>query len=146
MEKNIKTFLKNYENGLYESEDVSTQIEAGWYDWFCKDRSLKNKTTKLAKKVIQISQSNKIDINNQYVWFKNNCPMDGNLYDDFRISDIKTGDVIYTIAPAVGYNHSKMEVKKGIRKGLAEVWGKENNFDKPLIIGTWKDIKVFFNI
>jgi hypothetical protein len=64
-----------------------------------------------------------IDIDKTYVFFKNNCPGYGSLYDDFRICDIESGDVIYTVAPSLGYPK---------RKGEAEIWGRENNFDKPL--------------
>ncbi len=131
---NIKTFVENFNTGEYDMPDVSTQIKAGWYDWFCRDTSLANKTQRLGKKVVQLMKSEKIDIENNYAWFKNNCPMNGPLYDDFRIADMETGDVIYTVVPRCGHT------------GKAEVWGRENNFDEPLIQGKWKDVKTFFGV
>lgn len=139
--------MKKFEITIYEFLKSPLEIQnKAWYDWFCKKESLMNKTKKLVKLLKQIALSKKIDINKQYVFFKNNCPMDGNLYDDFRICDIKTNDVIYTITPNIGYNFYKKEVKQGLRKGLAEVWGKENNFKEALIIGNWKDILKFFEV
>jgi len=132
---NIKTFLEKFDNGDFESRDTNIQIEAGWYDWFCRDTSLMRKTEILTKKLRQILNSEKINQDTMYVFFKNNCPMNGNLYDDFRICDIETKDVIYTVTPRNG--HTKY-------KGRAEVWGKENDFEKPLIAGTWKEVKEFF--
>lgn len=134
-EISIKEWIKNFDKGEYESSDIDTQIKAGWYDWFCKDSSLAKKTQSLGKKLKMIAKSSKIDINKSYVFFKNNCPMIGNLYDDFRISDLKTGNVIFTITPKYG--------NKGY-KGLGAVWGKENSFSVPLIEGTWKEIKNWF--
>jgi len=84
-------------NGKYESKDVKTQIEAGWYDWFCKDSSLARKTQIMGGIIRQIKAGGKVDLNNWYVWFKNNCPLNGPLYDDFRFADIATGDVVFTI-------------------------------------------------
>lgn len=134
---NIATFALRFLNGDFTNPNCKTQIEAGWYDWFCRDTSLAAKTQKLGKKAIQLMKSEKIDIQKNYVWFKNNCPGSGNLYDDLRIADIETGDVIYTIIPANGHTFVK---------GKAEVWGRENNFVQPLVSGTWKDVKTFFGV
>ena len=131
---NINTFVGKFLDGQFENPDVHTQCDAGWYDWFCRDESLRNKTRSLGKKVIQLLPSNKVDGENMYVFFKNNCPMSGSLYDDFRICDMKTKEVIYTVIPRSGFT------------GQAEVYGRENDFDGPLVEGTWKDIKKFFGI
>jgi len=139
--------MENKEINIYEflKAPLERQNEA-WYDWFCKDEALLSKTKKLVKKIRQVALSKKIDINKQYIFFKNNCPMAGSLYDDFRICDIETGNVVYTVTPAVGYNNSKKEVKEGKRKGLSEVWGKENEFKEAFIEGTWKDMLKFFEV
>ena len=134
---NINTFAIRFIRGDFDLNDRKTQIEAGWYDWFCRDTSLVAKTQKLGKKVLQLMNSSKIDTQKNYVWFKNNCPMNGSLCDDFRIADVETGDVIYTIIPASGHN---------VEKGKASVWGRENDFREPLVAGTWKDIKAFFGV
>ncbi len=94
-----------------------------FYDWFCKDTSLERKAKGLMAKVRKFIKKMNIDIDKTYVFFKNNCPCYGSLYDDFRICDAESGDVIYTVAPSLGYTK---------RKGEAEIWGRENNFDKPL--------------
>ena len=125
----IRTFLKNFEAGDYNSEDVKTQIKAGWYDWFCQDSALRGKTYALTKKLKTIIDSPKINIDTMYVFFKNNCPMVGPLRDDFRICDMKTKSVLFTVAP--------------IRNN---VWGKENNFNGPIFQGnSWKTVKEYFN-
>lgn len=94
---NVSTWIDNFLNGKYESKDVKTQIEAGWYDWFCKDSSLARKTQIMGGIIRQIKAGGKVDLNNWYVWFKNNCPLNGPLYDDFRFADIATSDVVFTI-------------------------------------------------
>jgi hypothetical protein len=131
---NIATFAVRFLRGDFDLNDRKTQIEAGWYDWFCRDTSLAAKTQNLGKKVLRVMKSSKIDAEKNYVFFKNNCPMVGSLYDDFRICDVKTGNVIYTVVPRC--THS----------GKAEVWGRENNFKEPLVSGSWKDVKAFFGV
>jgi len=100
-----------------------------FYDWFCKDTSLERRATRLIRKVRKILQSSKLDINKQYVFFKNNCPIGAPLYDDFRICDIESGNVVYTIIPG----------KNG------EIWGSANGFSEPLFEGSWKEIAKWFN-
>lgn len=135
----ITKWVEEFDNGSFNSPDFYTQVEAGWYDWFCKDSSLKNKTIKLADKLKSVLKANKtgqkFDPEKTYVFFKNNCPLNGSLYDDFRICDIETGNVIYTITPSSGH--------KPIF-GVSELWGRENEFDCPIIEGKWEDILNYF--
>jgi hypothetical protein len=130
-------WLIKYKNGYFDNPNRETQCDAGWYDWFCKDEGLLNRLKKIAPKVVRIAKSKKIDLNKTYIFFKNNCPCVGKLYDDFRICDIETKKVIYTIIPCSG-----MEIDKG----KAEVWGIENNFDGPIVYGTLKDIYSYFGV
>ena len=136
-EINLNEWVEKFDNKEFVPNFREVQIEAGWFDWFCEDEALGPKTKKLAVKLKQVMKSDKIDCENSYVFFKNNCPMNGRLYDDFRICDIETGDVIYTITPRVGYHNMD---------GEAEVWGKENDFKEALVSGTWGDVKKFFGI
>ncbi|MBQ7633365.1 MAG: hypothetical protein IJS88_04550 [Alphaproteobacteria bacterium] len=127
-ELTITETLKQWKSGELD-------IKALWYDWFCKETSLENKGKTLLQKLNAISGSTKFDNDKTYVFFKNNCPCNGSLFDDFRICDIETGDVIYCVVPKSGYNSNY---------GKAEVWGKENKFDDPIIEGTWKEVKDWF--
>lgn len=136
-EKSVRQFIREYEQGMYDSDNVQVMIEAGWFDWFCGDRKLKKKLDKLFPKVTQIAHSQKINMDTMYVFFKNNCPMHGSLYDDFRFCDMRTGEVVYTVVPASGHT---------VCKGQAELWGRENNFKEALVKGTWNDIKKYFGI
>lgn len=132
----LRQWILNFESGMYKSKDKDTQCEAGWFDWFCKDSSLANKTQVLGKKFLQIKDSSKINLDTMYIFFKNNAPMVGKLYDDFRICDIQTKDVLYCVTPAEGYTASK---------GQSSVWGRENDFKAALVQGSWKDVLNFFN-
>lgn len=133
---NIYQQIGAFDKGDYAAADLETQCNAGWFDWFCSDNALSNKTKKLYTCLKQIINSGKFNPNKTYVFFKNSCPLDGSLYDDFRICDVETGDVIFTIAPKSGY-------RKDNGKGM--VWGKENDFKEPLFLGTWKEIKNWFH-
>lgn len=127
----IRDYLNNYDSGKYDSADRSVQCDAGWYDWFCKDSALKSKTVTLTRKLRQLVLSPKVDIYKNYVFFKNNCGW--TLYDDFRICDLDTGDVLYTVTPKDS-------------DGKATVWGKDNDFAAPLVDGYWVDVKDFFGV
>jgi len=136
-ETNLNKWVEKFDAFEFSDPHFDTQIKAGWYDWFCNDKALAGKTKSLGKKLKQIMKSPKVNCETSYVFFKNNCPMNGSLYDDFRICDIKSGDVIWTITPHCGH---------ASKKGVAEVWGKENKFDGPIISGTWQDVKNYFNV
>ena len=104
-----------------------------WYDWFCTTKGLDGRGKKLLTRFKGIRKSKRFDPDSTYLFFKNNCPCygDGRLYDDFRICDRATGRVIFTVTPRNPY-------------GKAEVYGRENDFQRPLVEGTWKDVKAFF--
>lgn len=75
-----------------------------FYDWFCKDSSLEKKAVKLFKNVKSFVKARPdIDLDSTYVFFKNNCPVNGNLYDSFSICDRKTGDVLFWVTPKSGH-------------------------------------------
>lgn len=112
MEKRISIgeWQGRFEEGLYDASDTKTQIEAGWYDWFCRDASLRNKTKKMGNIIKQIRNGGKVDTKNWYAWFKNNCPLTGPLYDDFRLARRDTGDVQMTIQIDCCWNKRRYSV------------------------------------
>lgn len=114
---NVREWQAAFNNGEFDAADLDTQIDAGWYDWFCKDTSLKNKTKKMGNIVKKVKDGGRINLDTSYVWFKNNCPMVGGLYDDFRFADIETGNVLYTIC----IDDDRSDFKY-------EVWGRDNDF------------------
>ena len=87
-ELSLRTWIDKFNHSEFESRDLETQIKAGWYDWFCKDESLANKTKRMGSIVKQFKEGGKLNLDSMYVWFKNNCPLAGPLYDDYRIADI----------------------------------------------------------
>ncbi len=124
MKTTLRQQLEAFENGVFlESEGQEDSGCFVFYDWFCKDSSLKRKATALFKKTKMFTKMKDVDLDSTYVFFKNNCPMDGPLYDDFRICDIESGNVLYTVTPKCGHS------------GMAELWGKDNNFEEPMKTG-----------
>lgn len=108
-EINVNEWIKRFNNGEFESISTLTQIKAGWYDWFCRETSLRNKTKYMGNIIKKLKSNENFDLNNVYVWFKNNCPLAYPLYDDFRIADLETGKVLFTIqikSPWSDFNYS----------------------------------------
>ena len=112
MQDRLRLFrwIDEFMEGNFDNPDVRVQILAGWYDWFCKDSSLANKTKKMGSIIKQVKRGGKVDIENWYVWFKNNCPLNGPLYDDFRFADLETGNVMFTIQIDCCWNKSRYAV------------------------------------
>lgn len=109
MEKQITLshWIQNFNQGEFDKKDTQTQIKAGWFDWFCKDSSLANKTKKMGNIIKQIKTGGKVDLVSSYVWFKNNCPLNGPLYDDFRIADIETNNNLIVVQIDCEWNDFK---------------------------------------
>ena len=123
---NISRWIDEFNEGNFADADVKVQILAGWYDWFCKDSSLVNKTKRMGNIIKKVKDGGKVNMADWYIWFKNNCPLNGPLYDDFRFADIETGEVQFTIQIDCCWN---------LRKFV--VWGRKEpgapfNSEKPL--------------
>jgi hypothetical protein len=74
-----------------------------FYDWFCSDQALESRANKLkghAKKLVA-----KLGLNPDkvYVFFKNNCPAFGPVYDSLSICDIEEGNVLCWATPKSGH-------------------------------------------
>lgn len=132
---NLRQWCVDFKQGVYNSADRKTQIDAGWFDWFCTDKSLSRRLQGMAPKVMRISKSEKINTQGTYVIFKNTQKSTGELYDDFRICEFGSDGVMYTVS---------CENVDG--KRVNEVWGQENNFDEPLVSGGMKDVYKFFGV
>lgn len=132
MNMNLKTFVERYTAGDFNSKDVSVQCEAGWYDWFCSDKSLLSRLKSMGSKVTGIVNSPKFDKEKVYVFFKNNCPLCGPLYDSFSICDLETNKVLFWVSPKYYFNDNKATVFAA------------PDFDTPVAEGKWSDIKKYF--
>lgn len=132
-------FAQRFVAGDFESSRLAVQQEAGWYDWWCRASALANKTRVLGKKVLAIMDSKRFDKNKCYVFFKNNCPMVGKLYDQFSICDMATGNVLFCIQYLEKGSH-------GCDKAHWELYDNNVGFDVPVVNGSWREcIKYFMN-
>jgi hypothetical protein len=126
----LRQQLEAFDKGIYLDNSGAESWCFNFYDWFCKDESLKRKADTLFKQVKKFVGANpSIDIDKHYVFFKNNCPANGPLYDDFRICDIQEGDVQYNVTAKSGHS------------GQAEVYCRSNGFKEPVRTGkTFTDL------
>lgn len=132
-------FLERFAKGDFKNPDVSIQVEAGWFDWHCRENSLAVKTRILAKKLKSISKTDKFDFDTAHVYFKNNCPVIGSIYDSILVLDTDTNEVMFTIIPRRIIKDDSMKPKC-----IAEVYSSENNFKEPMAAGTWHDVRKWF--
>jgi hypothetical protein len=117
---NIETFIERFNNGDFDKKDMHVQVEAGWYDWFCKTSSLPNKTKRMGNIIKQFNSNGKIDLKKNCVVFKNNCPFSYPMYDDFRIADLETGENIFVVT-----------IESPLRKRYA-IYSRDNGFSTPI--------------
>jgi len=101
-----------------------------FYDWFCKDASLKRRMESMIPKLRFLVNEGIIDGDTCYFWLKNNCPVQGSLYDDLRISRISDNEFLGGFCPKTGHN---IENK-------CSVWTLENGF-KEYDFKNWMEFK-----
>lgn len=131
----IRAFLEKWDAGYY-SISRESMLDAGWYDWFCSNKALYGRLKRMVDQLKALLPSSKIDLDKHYVWFKNGCPCVGHLYDQIHISALDENDKTHwCIIPHSGF-------KKTF--GESEVWNPELNFENPVLVGTWKDVKNYF--
>ena len=111
---NLAAQLNAFASGQIMDSDGTIGSCFNFFDWFCKDASLERKANKLFPQVKKFIAANPdIDILSTYVFFKNNCPVHGPLYDDFRICN--ENEVLFTVIPKCSHS------------GKAEIWGKNES-------------------
>ena len=116
-ETTLRAQLEAFKEGnLMDSNGELNTWCSNFFDWFCRDASLEDKARKLFPRVKTFVEKMGVNLDTTYCIFKNNCPANGSLYDDFRICDRETGHVIWTVIPKCGHS------------GQAEVWGTINSF------------------
>ena len=126
--------LKQQFEAFSEGKYLDSNGEESWcfnfYDWFCKESSLKGKANKLFPMARRFAEKMNINQDKHNVFFKNNCPLNGSLYDDFRICDVESGNVVWTIVPKSGHT------------GECEIWGIQNDFKEAIFEG--KNLSEFY--
>ncbi len=108
-----------------------------FYDWFCSNKALKIKSKLLMTKAYKVMSKLGLDPEKHYVFLKNNCPMNGKLFDSFSICTFdEKQDVVIWCSPSLGYTN---------KQGMAELVDFREKADnemeaKTLTAWSWKEL------
>ena len=139
--------MKNTEKEIPLSKLITMSLEeindqcGSWnfFDWFCQTSSLKGRAKRLLGAVRSIVKTGpaKFDPKATYVFFKNNCPCDGGLYDDLRICDMESGEVLFNVCPRDPWHGNLPRVAFDSDDGV-------DRWSRPLVFRSMKDLKAWF--
>ena len=124
--------------GMTHEEACNDGNSWNLFDWFCETKSLAGRSKRLlgALRAIVKTDTSLFDPERTYVFFKNNCPCSGGLYDDLRICDIKTGKVLFNVCPKDPWY--------GYRPRVAFDAEDADRWENPLVFGSMKDVREWF--
>ena len=108
-----------------------------FWDWFCSEKALKIKSKLLMTKADKVISKLGLDPETHYVTFKNNCPMNGKLYDSFQVCTFdEAGDVVIWCAPSLGYKSQEGKAQ------LVDMREKADNEmgAKTITANSWKEL------
>lgn len=114
----IREWINNFNAGNYEYNEIKTQCEAGWFDWFGQSTSPATKTRKMGKIIKQLQDGGKINLDSECIY-----PIIGPLYDVIVIKDIESEKTMLVI-----------ELRKYQGKNCYKIFGRKSLIDN----GRWE--------
>lgn len=133
----IRSEIKELKKDLTEQENeklINKILEKYWFSWFCERSQIISKTKTMLSLLERIEGSNLFDNKDLTFEITNNYPLYGKPYEDIRIVNGDT--TVYLIVPYQGIEQ---------KKGVAEIWSIENDFDTPIYSGDLVGLIDFFN-
>ena len=105
-----------------------------FWDWFCSEKALKIKSKLLMTKAEKVMSKLELDPEKHKVAFKNNCPMNGKLYDSFSIESLEEDKVVIWCAPSLGYKSQEGKAQ------LVDMRVREGGEEGTITCSSWKEL------